>query len=532
MADAPPPAAATGPPLLNGVGGIQHWGLSPALDLQSLAPAPAPADDDGAGATAAPLSLLTCGAGDFRHTLKTLARHRRHGAATRRPLKIAVVEKSPEAICRHLLQLSIALDLSIPLKERVEALLEVMGNVLLRDRTAALVEAKSRELVRHVTGDGVPLYACLRTDSLKFKQRDELEEVLVQYRVAVPFEAEELREARLRTYYGDRYDSRRNVIDWDYNMKIEELGCGIVHIKEFRNWRFSGQSFLIRDAAPTVANRTLVSFAEGKDMHRGGVSVQRRGFWGDVVNGPYFSFGLECDDASMYDKQNRQAKHNAQEVAELNLIALLHELRTGEQCNTKERGEILGAMQFGANPQTKAEGDEKLAKITELVDGEGGAEDVEGAAAAAAAEEEEEPEVLDPTETAEALAEAELGKLIALLAGWGVEISFAIGDVAQLAKRSKFHGVFDVAFVSSVYSHEVTSVALAPLLKAGARVEVETVRLMLDLREEHKQAYVVKVCEMAKEAGLAPAAQHKDARAGSGAKSECPFFSVGFVKPA
>ena len=46
-------------------------------------------------------------------------------------------EEEPEGLARHLLLLSVMLDGSLPARERVEVLLELHGNALLRENTAA-----------------------------------------------------------------------------------------------------------------------------------------------------------------------------------------------------------------------------------------------------------------------------------------------------------------------------------------------------------------------------------------------------------
>ena len=47
-----------------------------------------------------------------------------------------VFEEEPEGLARHLLLLSVMLDGSLPARERVEVLLELHGNALLRGNTA------------------------------------------------------------------------------------------------------------------------------------------------------------------------------------------------------------------------------------------------------------------------------------------------------------------------------------------------------------------------------------------------------------
>lgn len=57
-------------------------------------------------------------------------------------------------------------------------------------------------------------------DSLRFKERDEIEEIFSSYLKRHPFDMEKLRDHRLRHHFADRYDFRRNAVDWDYQFGI------------------------------------------------------------------------------------------------------------------------------------------------------------------------------------------------------------------------------------------------------------------------------------------------------------------------
>jgi len=47
--------------------------------------------------------------------------------------------------------------------------------------------------------------------------------------------------------------------------------------------------------------------------------VVARGFWGDIVNSPYHTFGTTSEDKSLFKKANKEFKHTATEVALSNL---------------------------------------------------------------------------------------------------------------------------------------------------------------------------------------------------------------------
>lgn len=54
----------------------------------------------------------------------------------------------------------------------------------------------------------------------------------------------------------------------------------------------------------------------GNDQGR---SVSAWGFWGDILNSPYHSFGTACDEKSLFKISNKQHTHTALDVAEYNV---------------------------------------------------------------------------------------------------------------------------------------------------------------------------------------------------------------------
>mmetsp|Transcript_3334 Transcript_3334/g.11511 ORF Transcript_3334/g.11511 Transcript_3334/m.11511 type:complete len:105 (-) Transcript_3334:1436-1750(-) len=100
------------------------------------------------------------------------------------------------------------------------------------------------------------------------------------------------REKRLRSYYEDRFDYRKNLIDWDYSMNVKDW-AEIIHSKLFLWWRQEGIAYEIRDSKYPQPNRTMASYAEGKEK---GHSKLKRGYWGDIVQSPYWSIGVHADE--------------------------------------------------------------------------------------------------------------------------------------------------------------------------------------------------------------------------------------------
>lgn len=127
------------------------------------------------------------------------------------PIEASLLEKEPEVLARHALLLSIALDFELPRRERAELLLEVWANALLREKTAAYVAAKARQLSRVVSEGAGPLAPLLDVSSLKMKDRDRLEDVFRSWAEDADFEVVRLRDERLRSFYKSRYEHRASV---------------------------------------------------------------------------------------------------------------------------------------------------------------------------------------------------------------------------------------------------------------------------------------------------------------------------------
>jgi len=492
---------------LQGMGTSLFWGFTPAIDLQT-ATGTTTADDD----ADEPLRILVAGEGDVRNILKTIARHRRH---TARKLEFYVLERRLEHTARQMLLFHIAMDESLQLRERELLFLEVFGNCLLRGKTADYVEAAAADLIALVTAGGSKWDGLLRVDAMKHKERDELEDVLKAWSQSVPFDIEYYRDERMRVLYGNRYDSRKNVLDWDYHMKMIKM-ASVIHPWEYRDWRQEGRAFTIRDRLvnlpdATVANRTLASSDERRERGR---SVVRRGFWGDIMNSPYIAFGVECNEPKLFAIANRAHKHNSQDVSEYSVISMMHEFESGEQVLSMEKAIALGATGISneplpepePEPEEEAKGDAEVAEGTTL-------EDITESGPEAVPEPESEPEpakeskaVKEP-EPSEPIVDADKGVLKGILEAAGVTLHFMHGSVETALKKAKYKNKFDLAYVSSFYAHEISHEVLQGTLKPGARCITETCRFVLELTPEQRTAYEQKVSELCVAAGWEPQSQ-------------------------
>jgi dynein assembly factor 3 len=131
-----------------------------------------------------------------------------------------------------MLHLSILLDEmpDVSLQQRAELFLECFGNLLVREKTRDYIKEKASELIRfrsayltkRVITDGKGLIASIiNFSALKFRERDDIEFVFKFWRDEKrSFDSLALLDYRMRKYLGKRFDSKENIVDWDYNMKL------------------------------------------------------------------------------------------------------------------------------------------------------------------------------------------------------------------------------------------------------------------------------------------------------------------------
>ena len=336
------------------------WGVSHALDVRDVvrrcrAKYAGTKEVVSSDETDDPFSTLLVGTNDPRHIFTTLARSRRHnktGALKERSLSFHVYESNMAETARHVLLLCVLMTDDLPPSDRVERFLEIFMNATLRDSTAELVERLAERLERVVgaifagEAEDTPeikndrITQVFDFSLLKFKEKDELMECFRSWKRAgekTPFDADAARDKRLRKYYGDRFDHRKNIVDWDYNMRLDAAGAGVIHFKHFAEFRLTGIAYPVREATFPAPNRTLVSFAKGttkefkdRDCNDKGRKVETRGFWCDILNSPYHCYGTHAEDPELFRVANRQHVRNAVEVSEHNVASCLFEMRTGK----------------------------------------------------------------------------------------------------------------------------------------------------------------------------------------------------------
>lgn len=131
--------------LINQIGHLQHWGLSPAQNLLKHVKAQ-PREEGGER----PLRVLMSGVSDVRHILKTLCDIEVEEAESKRQkfsrVEIYFHETNKELLCRCLLFLHVLHETSLNFEERIELFLDLYGNAMIKYSSIHHLQGEEREV--------------------------------------------------------------------------------------------------------------------------------------------------------------------------------------------------------------------------------------------------------------------------------------------------------------------------------------------------------------------------------------------------
>jgi dynein assembly factor 3 len=490
---------------MDGFGNINWWGFSASLDLLSLHSEKAMKNKS--SQPLREINILLVSAGDQRHILKTLSAKKNFPKDLK--IRFFVYEKLLELYARDFLLLNLAIQhpSKMSIQEKTELYLELYGNLLIREYTAQFVIRKSNEFIKCVTDlekMSTTNLSLFNFDLLKFKERDFLEGIFKFWRLKIPgeqkdtdpnFPASKCWDIRLRTYFGTRYDVRKNAYDWDFQMKlIERKNCAIINNRVYSKWRDTGVGYELRDSVYDTANKTLASGMVFNDP-RSWEKTSRRGYFGDIIVGPYLAYGIESDNMDFYKKQNEQYRFTAWDVAKDNVSKLMS--------SVLELGSGVDLSKY----QVKEE-EAVAAKITELK-----LEEI-------AEENEIEVDLVEEQETVKSAAdeEQEYFKLE------NVDIHFMpLTAMLDLAQKSKYESYFDVVYFGNSGTVHMTE-SMKRVMKSGqagqSLVVFETTKYMIELKNEQIGALSAKVKEIAAQNGLDDVSDYEKASAPKASKQE------------
>lgn len=208
--------------------------------------------------------------------------------------------------------------------------MSLCGNSLVREKDSQYLSHIAPEFVELMTDSSEhPLSNVLDLTHLKYRERDSLHDIFKGW--SAPFDVEALRDARCRGYYRDRYDYRKNLMDSDFQTNVKPV-AGIIHWLHYKEFCLTGVAYETRLGTYNTSNPTLASYTDAKDVKRG-TSVQVRGFWGDIINSPYHTFGTKTDPVDrprLFKTSSSQYLHHETDIAHFNVTAYLSEMDSGQ----------------------------------------------------------------------------------------------------------------------------------------------------------------------------------------------------------
>ncbi|KAF4095608.1 dynein axonemal assembly factor 3 [Onychostoma macrolepis] len=449
---------------VEGAGCVTWWGFGPARDLLT--------SDTHGVRPHGELNILLVGSADPRHILKTIT-----GLMDTDTLHVWVIENSMEVVARQLLLLYLSLltPENMSLHKKTEVFLEVFGNSEIRKETEETLKHAVAQLSLSITNtlsSDSHTHPCLDTSLLKFKERDELVRIfkLWERPPSVPESVRKVWDARVRQHLGTRYDSRHGCFDWDLTMKLHQSGCGVISKHQYVKWRESGVAFEMREGLYQTANQSLLST---RVFNHRGDQVAVRGYWGDIVSSPYLSFGIETENKNLLKKQNNQYMKMAQDISEVNVLALFECLST--------RGSSL----------LNKDEPNQLSSWCKPTDGIIEEETIQNDAPACQTD-------IDPEQhPAEQQTQA-----LDLLTLSGVKVSFLSPDLlSKLPFKNKYRSLFNTIFCSASMVHQLDS-SLREITAPDAALVIELANFLLDLSKEQVSGFADRVKEIAEESGF------------------------------
>ncbi|XP_056593854.1 dynein axonemal assembly factor 3-like [Triplophysa dalaica] len=447
---------------VDGAGCVTWWGFGPARDLLSSDVHTVRSDGE--------LNILLVGSGDPRHILKTIS-----GITESDVIHVWVIENSMEIVARQLLLIywSLLSPETISVHKKTEVFLEIFGNLEIRSETEEFLKQASSELCQSITNTLVSdshTHACLDTSLLKFKERDDLVQIFKSWErpPSVPASIRQVWDARVRQHLGARYDSRQGCFDWDLTMKLHQRGCGVINKHQYVKWRESGVAFEMREGLYQTANQSLLSTQVFN--HRGN-RVLVRGYWGDIVSSPYLAFGIETDDKHLLNKHNNQHVKTAQDISEVNIMALFECLAYRGRC---PQNKDAPGQSSTCNPSTE---DPQRPEDTQTND------------------------TGSQTHTKPAEKTSHPFNLMDIK---GVKISFLSPDsLSKLPLKDRHKNLFNTIYCSASMVHQIDS-SLRHLAAPDAVLVIELATHLLDLSREQVSGFAERVKDIAEESGFTP----------------------------
>ena len=260
-----------------------------------------------------------------------------------------------------------------------------------------------------------------------------------------------------------------------------------------------------------------------------GRSVMRRGFWGDVANGPWAAtMGVDCADERLTKKRGEQHTKSSCDIAYYNVLSWLACLETNSPFTLKQedladfeyggsvaggglaKGFLSGGKGGGAALAAVAEEEGggaagggaavSGAAASGAADGEGAIVDIteEVAASKAQAEAAAATAAADAKRAAEARAKVVAAKMAKLPP---FKVKFLCGEWVDTQRKPRHQRAFDVVAIATHMAYVMGSEALNGLLRPRAALLLETARYVIECHNKDRRKYGAQLCGVARRLG-------------------------------
>ena len=497
--------------ILNSIGFVNFWGVTPCINLVET-------EEDQIKNTSIkePFNILISNSNDLRHFIFTIYKlfvAQKEKGVEHRPINFYIHEDHLEILCRDLLFIHLITDRNKSIIERVEMLMELYGNTLLPSRTIDYINIVYKLLISFICKDkkSAPIYKDLIDLScLTHKQIDSMQEIFSSYDSKYPYDIEKYRNDRVRYCMKDRYDYRKNLYDWDYNMNIQNF-APIIRLRYYIYWRENGIAFVMRINQYKFPNRTLACYIEGKKKE-GHDSCMVRGFWGDIVNSPYLGYGLELEtrDEVTYFYANNKIDYlrDSQDVTEYNLVKFLLRMDHNEVYDFMKREKEKERQRQERIKKEEKEKEKKEDKGIILEKNDGVKEMTEKISKLMNEEKKENNNDINDT-TEESMIKAtsnennyDSNELIQAFREVKFKIFLVGGDIEKnIYKKKKFKNYFDIILYGFHASSKFNEMQKS-VLKPTSRLLFELNSYMASFEEKTRKEYKENLVKMCKNNGF------------------------------
>ncbi|XP_055943953.1 dynein axonemal assembly factor 3-like [Argiope bruennichi] len=257
---------------------------------------------------------------------KTLARFDRLDSDK---MNLYIAYTFPESLTRDWLLLSLFMDSTseLSLLEKAEIFLEILGNTYVRASSASFTEKASAEILKIIASSesNESLLPSISTKQLKQSEVDELVKVLTFLKNREEsFDIGKAWDDALRSFFGQHYDSRKNLFDYHFNMKLEDYS--IINLKKYLDWCETGIAFKFRSAKYNYPNKTMA--VQRRDSRLRQTKGVLDSYVGDIATSPFLVYGVEIENAEFFKKANNEYLSTSEDISKYNIIDMLDEFTT------------------------------------------------------------------------------------------------------------------------------------------------------------------------------------------------------------